>query len=178
MQTSSASAASKVQANLQELFKGKLAPGDAYIKFQLTAKITALLSMQQVQESLIVDAENITSLPAMPSSVIGMMSRSDKVFCIFDLAQLLSLNSSLVNPRRYQILVLESKSEPLIQIGLAVSNLQGIIRILSHQLKSFSAISSGELTPYLTGVIEENEQEIPVLKFESIWETLTTLDRS
>ncbi|MGF1541456.1 MAG: chemotaxis protein CheW, partial [Pleurocapsa sp.] len=88
------SAASRIQANLQELFQANLAPGDAYIRFQLTSDMTALISMEQVQESLVIEAEKITPLPCMPESIIGIMNSRDRVFCVFDLAQLLSLNSS------------------------------------------------------------------------------------
>ena len=50
------SAAERVQANLQELFKVELAPGNPYIKFQLTAESTALMSMGCVEESGIIPA--------------------------------------------------------------------------------------------------------------------------
>ena len=80
---SASSPAARIQANLQELFQGNSASGSPYIKFQLTSEITALLSMEQVQETSIVDAALITPLPSMPPSVIGIMNSRDRVFLCF-----------------------------------------------------------------------------------------------
>ncbi len=77
-------AATRVQANLKDLFQANLSPGKAYIKFQLTEDLTALLSMKQVQGSMIIPADKITPLPSMPEPVMGMMSSRDRVFCIFE----------------------------------------------------------------------------------------------
>ncbi len=165
---SNQSVAAKVQANLQELFKSNLAPGNAYIKFQLTADIAALLSMERVQESLIVKAEQITTLPSMPKSAIGMISSRDRVFCIFDLAQLLTLPSKLITPRQYQIIVLQTVSEPSIYIGLAVTQLQGIIRFPSEKILSSLDSFDSKITSYLSGSVKEKKINIPIFDFDAI----------
>ncbi|MDJ0649689.1 MAG: chemotaxis protein CheW [Xenococcaceae cyanobacterium MO_188.B19] len=170
------SAASRIQADLQELFKADLAPGDAYIRFQLTSDMTALLSMKQVQESLIVETEKITTLPSMPESVIGIMSSRDRVFCVFDLAQFLALPSRLIAPRQYQIIVLQTTSKQPIYMGLAVYRLQGILRLPTAQiLRSLESFPSN-IAPYLEGVVQEEETMIPILEFNRISETLTKIN--
>lgn len=171
---STSSAASRIQANLQELFEGKLASGDAYIKFQLTPEVTALLSMTQVQESLIVEAAKITSLPCMPKSTIGMMNSRDRVFCIFDLAQLLTLASELISSRQYQIIVLKTINEPAIFVGFAVNQLQGITRIPKQQIKTSLKGFPENLTGFICGVVEENTNSIPIFDFEYILRDLIT----
>ena len=167
------SAASRVRENINELFESQLAPGDAYIKFQLTSDITALLSMEQVQESLIVEAEQITPLPSMPKSSIGMMNSRDRVFCIFDLAELLSLPSKSITPRQYQIIILQTKSQQPIYIGLAVSELQGILRRVTEQVQPlpFNAFAAN-LVPFFKGAVVEEKKIIPVLEFDRILQTL------
>ena len=172
------SAASRIQANLQDLFKANLAPGDAYIRFQLTSDMTALLSMKQVQESLVVEAEKINPLPSMPESVIGIMSSRDRVFCVFDLAQLLALPSRLISPRQYQIIVLQTTSEQPIYIGLAVTRLQGIVRLTTAQIQSSLATFPANLAPYLFGALKEEEKMIPVLAFNPILETVTAVQNN
>lgn len=169
------SAASRVRANLQELFKANLAPGDAYIRFQLTSDLTAFLSMEQVQESLVIEAEKITPLPSMPQSAIGMISSRDRVFCVFDLAQLLTLPSPLTAPRQYQIIVLQTTSEQPIHIGLAVTRLQGIVRLTIEQIQPSLAIFPANIASYLYGAVQEGENMIPVLKFDSILRALNTV---
>ena len=172
------SPASRIQANLQELFQADLAPGDAYIRFQLTSDMTALLSMEQVQESLVVETEKITPLPSMPESVIGIMSSRDRVFCLFDLAQLLTLPSSLIAPRQYQIIVLQTNSEQPIYIGLAVTCLQGIVRLTTEQIQSSLAAFPSKIVPYLCGAVQEEETMIPVLEFNHISKALTTVNNN
>ena len=167
------SAAARIQANLKELFKADLAPGDAYIRFQLTSDLTALLSTEQVQESLLVEADKITSLPNMPESVIGIMSSRERVFCVFDLARLLTLPSQLVSPRQYQIIVLQTTSEPPIYIGLAVTHLQGILRLPTKQIQSSLDAFPSNIAPYLCGAVQQEEAIVPVLDLNGISEALT-----
>ncbi|NJL53461.1 MAG: chemotaxis protein CheW, partial [Hydrococcus sp. SU_1_0] len=146
------------------------ASGDAYIKFQLTPEISALLSMAQVQESLIVEAEQITSLPNMPNSFVGMMNSRDRVFCVFDLAQLLALPSELINSRQYQVIVLQIQtkpSEPLILIGLAVSQLQGIVRLPIEQIQSSLDDAPANLAAFMAGMALEKGNQIPILELKS-----------
>lgn len=169
---STSSPASRIQANLQELFEGKIASGDAYIKFKLTSKITALLSMNQVQESLIVEAAKITPLPSMPKSTIGMMNSRDRIFCIFDLTQLLNLPTVLNSPSQYQIIVLQTTGEPSILIGLAVMGLQGIIRLTSEQIQSANSdVVNSSLAPFVSGVVQQ-EAKMMVLELANILQTL------
>lgn len=170
------SAAAKVQANLKELFKGKLAPGDAYVKFQLTSDITALLSMKQVQESLIVEAGQVTPLPSMPESVMGMISSRDRVFCVFDLAQLLTLTSELIAPRQYQIIVLQIIDETPIYLGLAVANLQGIIRVPVDKIQTSKESFTAEITPFVSGGIQQVENIIPILELKHILQAIKIIN--
>ena len=166
------SAAAKVQANLQELFKSNLDPGDAYIKFQISSDITALLSMEQIQESLIVEANRITALPCKSESVIGMISSRDRVFCVFDLAQLLNLASELNNPRQYQIMVMQTDNELPIYVGLAVANLQGIIRLSKQQIQLSKDNVDANFIDYTSGTIQQEDVIIPILNFGKILETI------
>ncbi len=182
------SPASRVQAELQELFQANLAPGDAYIRFQLTAAITPplgdsspdksslrsqmtlLLSMERVQESLIIEADKITPLPSMPESVIGIMNSNNHVFCVFDLAQLIQLHSQTISPRQYQIIVLQTITEKPIYIGLAVSCLKGIIRVVKENIQFSLEGFPPKIIPYLVGAVEFQGKMLPILEFNLITE--------
>lgn len=172
---SASSPAARIQANLQELFQGNSASGSPYIKFQLTPEITALLSMEQVQETSIVDAALITPLPSMPPSVIGIMNSRDRVFCVFDLARLLTLPNRLVAPRRYQIIVLQTTDPTPIQLALAVNSVQGIMRIAAEQIQSpmDNHNLSANIAPYVSGVVTAEKIATPVLEFDRILETIS-----
>ena len=170
---STSSAASRVRANIKELFQANLAPGEPFIRFQLSSEMTALLSMEQVQESLIVDVEQITPLPSMPESVIGIISSRNHVFCVFNLARFLKLPSGLITPRQYKIIVLQTISEPSIYVGLAVTSLQGIVRLPTEQIQSSLAAFPDNITPYLCGAVLKEEKMMPVFEFNRISEALS-----
>lgn len=172
------SAASRVQASVQDLFKAKLTPGNTYIRFQLTSDFTVLLPMEWVQYSLIVEAEQITPLPMMPDPVIGIMGHRDRVFCVFDLAKLLSLDSELIAPRKYQIIVLQIITEKPIYIGFAITQLQGIMRLTYGQIQSPLNTFPDQIVPFLCGGMKENEKIIPVLELNWILETLISLNNN
>lgn len=169
------SAASRIQANIQDLFKAKLTPGNAYIRFQLTTDMTAFLSMETVEESLAIEPEKITPLPSMPESVIGIVNSRNRVFCVFDLAQVLALPSSLISPQQYQIIVLQTTEEQPLYVGLAVARIQGIVRFPATKIHSSLHGFSSEMAFYLSGTVLEAETAIPVLNFNSILLTLNTV---
>ena len=166
-------AASRVQDKLNDLFESKLTPGKAYIKFQLASNIAALLSMDRVEESMIVEADQLTALPGMPKSAIGIMSSRDRVFCVFDLSQLLALPSSLINPRQYSIVVLQTTNEPPINVGFAVNQLQGIVRFLDEDIKSSLDGVPDSFVDCVSGTIQQEfTSTIPILKLDSILASL------
>lgn len=167
------SPAAKIQANLKDLFKANLAPGEPYIQFQLTTEMSALLSMEQVQESLVVEAEYITPLPNMPKSVIGIMNVRDRVFCVFDLAQILSLPCRSISPQQYQIIVVEvskaiASEQEILYLGLAIEKLQGMTRVTSEQINSNTDYFSSSLASYLQGYVTKESKPIPILSLEKI----------
>lgn len=165
---SASSPAARIQTNLQELFQGKSASGTPHIKLQLTSQVVALLSMERVQETLIVGAGQVTLLPSMPPSVIGIMNSRDRVFCVFDLAQLLGLPVRLATPRQYQVIVLQTTGSTPMQIGLTVNNLQGIVRLTAEQIQAASDAVPANIKPYTFGEISTEQGTIPILAFERI----------
>ncbi len=174
---STSTPASKVQEILPQLFKASLTPGKPYIQFQLTETITALIPLEQVQESIIVEATEISLLPSMHESVMGIMSSRNHVFCVIDLAQLLLFDSPLISSRQYQILVVrvspnktlpESSSKGDSLLGIAVSHLQGITRLTEEKFGSPRGDLPSSLTPYLRGAVVAEEQQMLVLDPQAI----------
>ena len=167
------SAASKIQANLHELFKAKTTSGNSYIRFYLNQDLSALLAMDQVEESLLVEAEQITPLPSMPKSVIGIMNSRDRVFCVFDLAEIINLPSSLIAPRQYQVIVLKTDSEEASYVGLAVSRFLGMDRFDQAQIASLLSNLPEPMQPYVLGTIEQEYETVPILDWQQIIKALS-----
>lgn len=169
---SASSPAARIQANLQELFQSKSTSGTPHVKFQLTSEMFALLSMERVQETLIVQAGQITLLPSMPTSALGIMNARDRVFCVFDLAQLLGLPVRLAVPRHYQVIVLQTTGSTPMQIGFTVNNLQGIVRLTAEQIRAASDAVSPKIKPYTFGEVATEQGTIPILAFERIMDSI------
>ncbi|MEM8778096.1 MAG: chemotaxis protein CheW [Cyanobacteria bacterium P01_G01_bin.49] len=171
---------SRLQELLPQLFESTQLPGDRYLRFQLTTEISALFSMEYVQESLLVPSEQITPIPSMSASVIGLMNSRDKIFCVIDLGQLMGLSPLSTYTRQYHIVVVrvsqlvpqQASGKQELFLGMAVNQVQGISRIISDQLKSVQENTKGDfpvtLTPYLRGYVIEKEQQLLVLEMETI----------
>lgn len=169
-------AAAKVKASLQDdLFRTNTSSGEAYIRFQLTKELPALLSMKQVQGSMVVPADKITFMPSMPTSTIGIIGSRDRVFCVFDLAQLLGFPSELTSPRQYQIITLQTATKKPIHLGFAVTRLQSIVRLTTEQISLSLDAFPSQIIPYLGGAVLEEKIRIPVLEFECISRSLGNL---
>lgn len=161
-----------IRASLQnDSLQTNVSGGEAYVKFQLTEELPALLSMKQVQGSMVVRADRITYLPGMPTSVIGIIGYRDRVFCVFDLAQLLGFPTELFSPRQYQIIILQTATEKPTYLGFAVTQLQSIVRLTTEQI-SLSADVPSTIAPYLSGAVLEEKIAIPILEFERIASSL------
>ncbi len=165
----------RLQQLLPQLFEPVAVVGDPYLRFQLTAEIPALLSMDRVQEALLVPASSISPLPNLPDFAIGMMNARDRVFCVVDLGQLLGLPSLPVNPRNYQIIIInfrslgtESHDVPEKYLGLAVLKVAGVARFETQPLPMLAENSPTCLEPYLLGSLTEKNRQISVLNPESL----------
>jgi positive phototaxis protein PixI len=164
----------RLQQLLPQLFQPVQVTGDPYLRFQLTPEIPALLAMTRVQEALVVSASSISPLPNLPALAIGIMNTRDRVFLVIDLAQLLGLAPLPVNPRNYQVIVIQSSdidadgSESKKYIGLAVQRVRGVARFETEQLQSLTGDFSHCLTPYLLGSFGTAADQILVLDTEAV----------
>lgn len=180
---STSSSFSRLKELLPELFKPSQIPGDRYLRFQLTPKRSALISMTDVQESLLVSGSNITCIPNMSISVMGLMSSRDHVFCVIDLAHLIGIDSLSSYLQEYHVIVLniskfvvksESSSKELL-LGIAVNQVEGITRVISEKIQYPDAFLFGEsedflsrLNPYLKGCILAQEEPLLVFNTQAI----------
>jgi positive phototaxis protein PixI len=168
----------RLQQLLPELFHPVQVIGDPYLRFQLTPEIPVLLSMERVQEALVVPANSISPLPNLPTFSIGLMNARDRVFLVIDLAQILGLPPLPINPRNYQVIVIQSSemgtdsSEARKYIGLAVQRVRGVARFETGQLQSLTHGFPSSLAPYSLGSFateaEQGAEQILVLDAGSI----------
>jgi positive phototaxis protein PixI len=163
----------RLQQLLPELFNPKQLPGSLYLRFKLDPHSTALLSMDQVQESLLVPAEQITPLPNMPSSVLGLLNSRGTVFCVIDLPHVMQLSTSQINPQQYQVIVARmpdslqtSDHESL--LGLAVPQILGVYRLVTEDFQLSVQALPAHLQPFAYGSAFEGEHPMAVLDIAAI----------
>jgi positive phototaxis protein PixI len=96
------------------------------------------------------------------------MNSRDRVFCVFDLAQLLALPSELINSRQYQVIVLKTLKEPSILLGFAVPQLQGIVRLTVDKIQVSFDDAPTNLAAFMAGVAEDGKTRIPVLELNRL----------
>jgi positive phototaxis protein PixI len=185
---STSTSLARLQQLLPQLFQESSPAGKAYLRFQLTPEIAAAISMEQVQESLLVPSEKISPLPNLPEAVIGIMSARDRIFCVVDLAQLVGLPSTSISARQYHTIVVrvaasQSGNGSLLAeereflLGIAVDRIQGLVRFDDDKIQPPDRDCSTQLAPYLCGTVIEDDDRLLVLDVESIAKSTRNLTR-
>jgi twitching motility protein PilI len=135
-----------------ELPAGALVQSDAgeesYLKFRLEANVPAALAVRSVQEAFLLPARQLTAMPNMPAPVLGLTNRRNQVVWVLDLAQLLGIAVFDAATVQYSILLIQVG---LVQVGLAVRQIEGMVKIAADAVQSPIGQMSLALLPYLQG---------------------------
>jgi positive phototaxis protein PixI len=139
--------------------------GDSYLKFQLNQETAAVLSLKHTQEAIVVPIDGITSMPNMPSCILGLMNWRSKIIWVVDLPRMLNLESLDNRFRQYNVVVIRTES---MLMGLVVQEIKGTIRFLSEEIRSPLGQVASSLVPYLRGCIEQQQETLLVLDAQAI----------
>ena len=139
--------------------------GDAYLKFQLDRDTPAILSLEHTQEVLIVPIERITPIPNMPTCVLGLLNRRNKVLWVVDLVQMLNLQHLDTNIQQYHMAIIKVGKIPM---GLVVQEVKGVMRFSSDLIQSSTGFVSPDLNHYIHGCIMQQKDMLLVLNAEAI----------
>lgn len=135
--------------------------GETYLKFRLNAQTPAVFSMRSVQEALVLSTRRLTPMPNMPAPMMGLMNRRSRVIWVVDLAQLLELSILDSNIQQYTVILIQVGAVPL---GLAVQQVEGMIRLQPDEIQSPVGQVSAALVPYLRGcALQQQEQKQEIL---------------
>ena len=163
--TASTTSLSRLQELLPQLFQSTQLSGQPYLRFSLTEGLGALISMEHVQESLMVEAEQITAIPNMARSVLGLMNSREQVFCLVNLPKLLNYSDLIGTQRRYRVIVVrvprsgyQASGHDDALLGLAVPQIQGVTRLSKEQLQTDIPLCPANLAPYITGAYQQDDQ--------------------
>jgi len=143
--------------------------GDTYLKFQLEQYTPAVLSVEYVQEVLIVPVGRLTPMPNMPKYMLGLLNRRNRVLWVIDLAQMLNLSPD-ANAQQYNMVIIRVGQVPL---GLVVQAVKDVSRFMPDRIQSVQGLATSGLATYLRGCIIQPKEIFLVLNAEAIVHSLT-----
>lgn len=139
--------------------------GDLYLKVLLKSDQAAVLPMGQAQEAIALPTRRVTPMPNMPACILGLLNHKSRVFWVVDLPLLLGLSAGVLNTQQYNIVIIRSGKTPL---GLAVPEIQGVVRLASNAIQPAVGEIVPELAPYLQGCLMQSQEMLWVLDAKAI----------
>ncbi|MEA5575219.1 chemotaxis protein CheW [Anabaena sp. UHCC 0451] len=138
---------------------------DSYLQFQINQQTTAVLSVIHTQEAIILPVESVTSMPNMPTYILGLMNWRSRVIWVIDLPKMFNLEGLDHHLRQYNIIVLKVESKLL---GLVVQEIKGTTKLKPDDIHSPVGQVATSLVPYLCGCVEQKEEILLVLDAHNI----------
>ena len=138
--------------------------GDIYVKVQLDKYTSAILSMDYVQEVLIVPISRISPMPNMPQCILGLLNRHNRVLWVIDLAQVLNLSLD-TNAQQYHIVIILVNQ---VSLALVVQEVKGVIRFTPDCIQSSIEQACSDITDYIHGWAVQAQETLMVLNAEAI----------
>jgi positive phototaxis protein PixI len=140
-------------------------PGSAYIKFWLDAETPAVLPMSDVQEVLRLPAQRVTPMPAMPTPMLGLISRRSKVFWLVDFGLFLGRSRLDFSLRDYELMMIAADA---ISIGLAVPQIDGMVWLKPETMQPIPKQHESNRVDCIAGYIRQEQQVLWVFSAKPI----------
>lgn len=165
---------------LAHRLQSERASGVACLSFQLNEQTPALFSMNQVQEVIVLPANQITPMPNMPPCVLGLSTRRSRVMWLVDLAHMLLSTPVSQTIRNYNVVVIRvnqtlpqqktlldtTHSQAL--LGLIVPEMKGVMRFSPDLIQTPKGHFAPSLAPCLRGCLIQQNEMLLVLDAEAI----------
>ncbi len=139
--------------------------GDGYLRFLLNQQTPAVLPMRYTQEAIVVPVETITSMPNMPSCILGLTNWRSRIVWVIDLPRMFNLEASEGRFRQYNIIITKVES---VLLGLVVQDITGTTKFMPDEIRSPVGQVASSLVPYLRGCVVQNKEVLLVLDAQSI----------
>jgi len=142
-----------------------LSGSDAYLRLIVNDRLTALVPMVDAQQVMVVAPDQLTVMPNMPGLVMGLLNYRNRVVWVIDLGQLLGLDPLSSDCPYYTVALIRLSEKWL---GVAVSDVRGILRLAPGTIQSPVGTVSAALVPYLKGCCLVDGQMCLVLDAQAI----------
>lgn len=149
-----------------------------FLKFNLSADLTALLSISQLAAVLKVETAAITAMPHLPPWVMGVYNWRGEILWIVDTGHLLGEGAWYQQPilsTKHDVLLLESLSTETVdkcRLGLWVRQVEGIESLSLDVIQSPTTVSE-KLVPFLRGYwLSANDEMLALLDGSAIFDRM------
>lgn len=139
--------------------------GDGYLRFQLNKQAPAVLPMRYTQEAIVVPVESITSMPNMPSCILGLMNWRSHIVWVVDLPRMFNLESLDHRFGQFNIIIIRVES---LLLGLVVQEIKGTTKFMPDEIRSPVGQVASSLVPYLRGCVVQQKEVLLVLDAQAI----------
>jgi positive phototaxis protein PixI len=162
----------RLQQLLPQLFNPQQQIGESFLRLQINAELTVAISLDWVEETRLVMAQDLTPMPNMPPHILGLINTKGQVFWLMSLAQLLGVKATQENSQRYEVVVIRAflgadQQEELF-LGLAVDQIRGSIRLEMDNFTPVDTSISSQLAPFLIGYAQTAQESVLILNPESL----------
>ena len=156
------------------------AGGATCLGFELNEQTPALFTMNQVQEIIVLPAQQITPMPNMPPCVLGLSTRRSRVLWLVDLAYMLLATPLPSNIRNYNVVIIRvaqrsqqqsmfiSSAHNQVLLGLVVPTMRGVVHVAPELVQKPKGYFSPGLMPCLRGCLLQQDEMLLVLDAEAI----------
>lgn len=136
-----------------------------YLQVALGDENIAVLPIRKAKEVLLVSHQRITPIPNMPDSILGLINQRSRIFWVVDLPYMLGMKPIARNQQNYHVAIVSNNN---ISLGLAIKQVQGIMRLTAEEIKSPIGNVAAGLVPYLQGCFLQKDKIILLLDVEAI----------
>lgn len=132
----------------------------SFLRLQIDETEVAIIPTVETQEVVMVNSHQLTLMPNMPSTVLGLLNHRNRVIWVIDLPQLLGLPMLTFDLHQYAVVVIQVAGKLL---GLAIHQVQGIMRLVPDHIQSPVGTVDATLVPYLRGIYLQDQEILWVL---------------
>lgn len=137
----------------------------SFLRLRLSDTAIAAIPTIETQEVVMVHHHQLTLMPNMPSTVLGLLNHRNRVIWVIDLPQLLGFPMLTFDLRQYAVVVIQVAGKLL---GLALQSIEGLSRLNPINIQSPVGTVDASLVPYLRGCYLQDQELLLVLDAAAI----------
>lgn len=141
--------------------------GEPFLRCALAPQCAALIPMRSVQEVMLLPVSRLTAMPNMPSCLLGLMNRSNRVFWLLDVGQILGTTRLDGSSTHYDVVIIQHKGTWL---GLAVHQVNNMVWLDPRQIQAIPSYMTPPFVHLLEGCWIQDHQAAWVLAIAQILE--------